>query len=224
MIRHLALAAPLALIVLFLPAFAQGPDNATNGLQLNATGNGEPMLQQMSEKGIYRVLLRSPEDVLTPQGATEIEIVFLNASAPEPTAENIPQTETNATGASTPGASGFNDPGIIESTLPVESYDIAIYANDGRELWKKADQPGLGGSGIQRIEFTSNYTGPVTVNITDIRPGWDVGETATAEDLTDSVTFAATAVPEFPFAAVLLAAGVAGGIAAARLWQPRIMK
>jgi hypothetical protein len=224
MIRHFALAAPLTLIALFLPAFAQAPDNATHGLQLNATGNEEPLLEQMSEKGIYRVLLRSPQAVLTPQGATELEIVFLNASAPKPTAANIPQTETNATGASTPSASGFNDPGIIERTLPVESYDIAIYSEDGRELWKKADQPGLGGSGIQRIEITSNYTGPVIVNITDIRPGWDVGETATAEDLIDSVTFTATAVPEFPFVAILLAASVASGIAAARLWQQRTMK
>jgi hypothetical protein len=115
MIRHPALAVRLALIVLFLPAFAQEADNATqDGLQLNATGHEEPMLEKTSEKGIYRMLLRSPQDTLTPQGSIELEIVFLKAIAPEPTVENIPQRETNKTGASTPGASGFNDPSIIE--------------------------------------------------------------------------------------------------------------
>jgi hypothetical protein len=230
MLKHLALAAPLALIISFLPAFAQEeppitPNTTQGGPQLNATGGGEPMLEQTSEKGIYRVLLRWPQDTLNPQAGLQIEIVFLNASAPEPTAANIPQTETNTTGASTPGASGFNEPSIIETTIPVESYDIAIYADDGKELWKKVDQPGLGGRGTQRIDFAGNYTGPVTINVTNIRPGWDVGETATAEeDLTDSVSFTATVVPEFPVVATLLAASVAGGIAAARLWSARIMR
>lgn len=222
MIKHLALVAPLALIVLFLPAFAQEPGNATqNDLQLD-TPSGVPMLEQISEKGIYRVLLRWPQETLNPQ-AIEIEIVFLNASAPEPTAENIPQRETNKTGASTPGASGFNDPSIIESTLPVESYNMTVYAADGRELWKKVDQPGLGGRGTQKIDFAGNYTGPITINITDIRPGWELDGTTTAEDLTDSVTFTATVVPEFPVAAVLLAAGVGVTIALVRLKWTRLM-
>ncbi len=226
-IKHLALAAPLAaLTVLFLPAFAQEvkppanlTDNATQGdLGFNGTGTGGqlPVLEKTSEKGIYKVEFRWPQVTLNPQGGMQVEIVFLNASAPEPTPENFPQTETNATGQSTPGASGFTDPGIIETTLPVKSYDIAIYAYDGRELWKKVDQPGLGGRGTQRIQFEGNYTGPVTINITNIRPGWDVGDTSTAEDLTDSVSFTTTIVPEFPIAAAVLAGSLAAGIAAAR--------
>jgi hypothetical protein len=50
-----------------------------------------------------------------------------------------------------------------------------------------------------------------------------VGETATAEDLTDSVTFTATVMPEFPVTAALLAAGVGAAIAAAQLKRARIM-
>lgn len=221
--KRLALVvAPLALLTLFLPAFAQ-EDNATQGnLQLKVPGE-EPELEQVSEKGTYRVLLRWPQDAPAPQPSLQIELVFLNASAPPPTPENFPQTETNETGASTPGASGFTDPGIIESTLPVESYDIAIYAGDGRVLWEKADQPGLGGRGTQRINFEDDYTGPVTINITDIRPGWDLGDTATAEDMADSVSFTATVVPEFPIALALLAGGVAAAVAAARLRQARVM-
>ena len=55
--KQLALAAPLALILLFLPAFAQEENATQNNLQLEAPG-GEPELEQMSEKGTYRVLLR----------------------------------------------------------------------------------------------------------------------------------------------------------------------
>ena len=218
-VNHVALIAPMALLLLFLPAFAQ--ENDTQGdLELDAPGS-EPVLEQLSEKGIYNVLLRWPQGPAS-QGGLQIEIVFLNASAPEPTPENIPQTETNDTGASTPGASGFTDPSILEATLPVESYDIAIYGDDGTLQWEKKDQPGLGGRGTQDIDFEGNYTGPITINITNIRPGWNP-ETATAEDMTDSVSFTATVVPEFPLVVLILAGGVATGIAAFRLKRAEVM-
>jgi hypothetical protein len=219
-VKPVALIGPLALLLLFLPAFAQ-ENNTQDDLQLGGSTNEEPVLEQQSEKGIYNVLLRWPQDPAS-QGGLQIELVFLNASAPKPTPENIPQTETNATGMSTPGASGFTDPSIIQTTLPVESYNIAIYGDDGNLLWEKKDQPGLGGRGTQRIDFEGNYTGPVTINITDIRPGWN-SETATAEDMTDSVSFTTTVVPEFPFVAVILAGGVAAGIAALRLNRVQVM-
>ena len=64
------------MIVLFLPAFAQDNatlNNATQGeLQPNATGDEEPVLEQVSEKGIYKVLLRRPQDALNPQGAIQV--------------------------------------------------------------------------------------------------------------------------------------------------------
>ena len=220
--KQLALVAPLTMILLFLPAFAQEENMTQDSLRLQVPGE-EPVLEQMSDKGTYLVQLRWPQDGPTPQAGLSIELVFLNASAPPPTPENFPQTETNETGASTPGASGFTDPGIIESTLPVEGYDIAIHASDGRVLWEKMDQPGEGGRGSQSINLEGNYTGPVTINVTNIRPGWNAGGTVTAEDLTDSVSFAATVVPEFPIALALLAGGVAAVIAAARLKQTRVM-
>jgi len=218
-VKPVALIAPMALLLIFLPAFAQ-ENEIKDDLELDAPGD-EPVLEQLSEKGIYNVLLRWPQDPVS-GGGLQIEIVFLNASAPEPTPENIPQTETNDTGASTPGASGFTDPSIIEATLPVESYDIAIYGDDGTLQWEKKDQPGLGGRGTQDIDFEGNYTGPITVNITDIKPGWNT-ETATAEDMTDSVSFTATVVPEFPVVALILAGGVAAGVAALRLKRAQVM-
>lgn len=241
MIKHLALAASVTLLVLFIPAFGQEIEpratlkNATeDDPQLNGTGAEAPVLEQMSEKGIYLVQLRWPQVTLNEQGAWQIEIVFLNSSSPRPNATNFPQTETNLTGQSSTGASGFTDTPegsnytgstLIETTLPIESYDIAIYDQQGNLLWEQTDQPGLGGRGTQRIDLQgNNYTGAVTVNITDIRPGWDVGDTTAAEDMADSVSFSAMIVPEFPLvAAAVLAGGVAGGIAVARLRQPRVM-
>ncbi len=226
----------MVLPILFSPVFgAQEIEpratlgNATeDDPQLNASGTDLPVLEQMSEKGTYLVQLRWPQVTLDEQGAWQIEIVFLNGSSPRPNATNFPQTETNETGQSTVGASGFTDTPeganytgstLIETTVPIESYDIAIYDQAGNLLWEQMDQPGLGGRGTQRIDLgENNYTGPVTVNITDIRPGWDVGgDTATAEDMVDSVSFSATIVPEFPTVAAVMASGIVAGIVVARL-------
>ncbi|HET6779605.1 MAG TPA: hypothetical protein VFH09_00420, partial [Nitrososphaera sp.] len=138
----------------------------------------------------------------------QVELVFINASASLPTNNTIPEREGNATGSGT--EAGLTVPESIGGEpLPVESYDMIIYTPDGSKLWESLDQPGLGGRGTQRIVLESDYRGPVTVEISDIRPGWDVGETAaTANDLTDSVTFTATIVPEFPIATILLAIGI----------------
>jgi hypothetical protein len=103
--------------------------------------------------------------------------------------------------------------------MPVDSYDMAIYTPDGRKLWEQLDQPGLGGRATQRIELDSNYTGPVTIDISNIKPGVGGNETASATDMTDSVTFTATIVPEFPLATVLLAIGIIATIAVQRYRQ-----
>jgi hypothetical protein len=168
------------------------------------------------------VLLKWPEAIVNPQGGIQVEIVFLNASAPPPTAANIPQRESNNTGESALQDPGFNVPGIMEDTLAVNSYDMAIYSSDGNELWKKVNQPGLGGRGTQDIQFGGNITGPITIKISNITPGWLTPGTAEAKDMTDSVTFTTSVVPEFPVAGVLLAATVTAIVAALRL-RSRIM-
>jgi hypothetical protein len=176
--------------------------------QLNITSTDAPVLQQVSEKGIYLVELKWPLVVADAEDALQVEIVFNNASAPPPTENTIPQTEDNLTG------SGIEDARTVPETLggepmQVESYDMAIYTPDGRKLWEQLDQPGQGGRATQRIELDSNYTGPVSIDISDIRPGGSGDETTTtAADMADSVTFTATIVPEFPLVAVLLAIGI----------------
>jgi hypothetical protein len=196
---------------------SQLPTDDTSS-QLNITSTDAPVLQQVSEKGIYLVELKWPLVGVDAENALQVEIVFNNASAPMPTSNTIPQTEDNFTD------SGIEDAQTVPETLggepmQVESYDMAIYTPDGRKLWEQVDQPGQGGRATQRIELDSNYTGPVTIDISDIRPGGGGNETATSADMADSVTFTATIVPEFPLVTVLLAIGIIATIAVQRRRQ-----
>jgi len=198
----------VAAILLPSSSFAQ-LDNTT---QLNATSTEAPVLQKISDKGIYNVQLKWPEPVDDAQNALQVELVFVNASAPLPTNNTVPEKEGNASGSGT--EAGLTVPESLGGEpLPVESYDMIIYDPNGNKLWEKQDQPGLGGRGTQRIVLESDYKGPVTVEVSDIRPGWDLGNTTTTDNMTDSATFTATIVPEFPIATVLLAIGIASTIA-----------
>jgi hypothetical protein len=193
--------------------YVSDPVTEGTGIELNATGTDAPVLEQISDKGIYRVQLKWPLTFTDPQNALQVEIVFLNASAPLPTNNTIPQREGNETGSGT--EAGLTVPETIGGEPePIESYDMIIYTPDGNKLWEKLDQPGLGGRGTQRIVLESDYTGPVTIQISDIRPGGNANETATAGDIADSVTFTTTIVPEFPIATVLLAIGITATIVA----------
>lgn len=187
---------------------------------LNTTDSGIPILEKVSEKGIYRVQLKWPQVQVNPDNAFDLEIVFLNASAPQVN-NTAQQGETNFTGSG--NEVGMTTPGSIESPLPVKSFDIAIYSDDGTVLWNKTKEPGEAGRAGQRIDFERNYTGPVTIEITNILPGWETG-TSTAEDaeaLIDSVKFAATIVPEFSVLAVpVLALGFSAGAILLRLRHP----
>jgi hypothetical protein len=184
-------------------------DNSTG---LNITNTDVPVLQQVSEKGIYLVELKWPLTYTDPENSLQVELVFNNASAPPPTSDTIPQREDNFTD------SGLEDTRTVPEILggepmQVESYDMAIFTPDGRKLWEQLDQPGQGGRATQRIELDSNYTGPVTVRISDIRPGASLGEAASGADMTDAVTFTVTIAPEFPLVPVLLAIGIVATIA-----------
>jgi|SRR5581483_2816511 len=216
--HYLLIAVAFSVAVAMAPSlsFAQQVKNNT---QLNSTSTDLPILEQKSDKGIYRVQLKWPQTVEDAQGAIQIEIAFLNASAPQATNTTIPQREGN------PINTGLtSQPSVLEDTpLPVKSYDIAVYSNDGKKLWEGLNQPGLGGRGTQRIVLENNYTGPVTIQINNIKPGWDTGGTTTASDMTDSVKFTATIVPEFPVIVMIpLAIGMAATVAAMRL-RGRIM-
>jgi hypothetical protein len=137
---------------------------------LNTTSTDIPVLEKLSDKGTYIVQLRwSQAPSLLPEEGFDMEIVFLNASAPPATTQTFPTTETNQSeGASTVGSTGYTDPSLIERMVPIKSYDIAIYSDDGRELWKKENQAVQGGRAYERVTLEELYTGNITISIQNI--------------------------------------------------------
>jgi len=152
------------------PGNASAPSDQQD-LVLNTTATNIPVIEQLSDKGTYKVQLRwgQPPSLL-PENGFDMEIVFLNASAPPASPQTFPTTETNETGGpATMGATGYTNPSLIERMVPIQSYDIAVYSDDGRELWKKANQAVQGGRAYERITLEEPYTGNITVSIFNIK-------------------------------------------------------
>jgi hypothetical protein len=101
----------------------------------------------------------------------DMEIDFLNASAPLPTANTVPQKESNIKGESSLNVSRPSVPSSIQSTIPIDSYDITIYSDQGKVLWNKVGQPVTGGRGLERVAFVNSYIGDITIQITNIKSG-----------------------------------------------------
>ena len=175
--------------------------NSTGSVELNSTGSEVPMLEQLSDKGIYLVQMRWAQLQLSADQSISIELVFQNASIPRN--ETIPLVDQQSTGHEDEVGSGDVE---VPNLVPVKSYDIAIYADDGLQLWNKTEQPVVGGRGSQVVPF-ANYTGPINVEVTNIIPGWDTGD-VNPEEMSDSVTFSAVVVPEFPLTAAMIATAV----------------
>ena len=177
------------LIILAFPVYAQDlqsreneerqlepPGNVSTrsnqeDIVLNTTSTNIPVIEQLSDKGTYKVQLRwgQPPSLL-PENGFDMEIVFLNASAPPASPQTFPMTETNETGGpTTMGATGYTNPSLIERMVPIQSYDIAVYSDDGRELWKKENQAVQGGRAYERVTLEQPYTGNITVSIFNIK-------------------------------------------------------
>jgi hypothetical protein len=182
----------------------------TKDIVLNKTGTDLPILEQLSDKGNYLIQVRWGQDpsLLAARGF-DMEIVFLNASESEATPESFPTKETNVTGDSFVGSGGYTDPSIIQRMVPIESYDISVYSDNGEQLWKKANQPVQAGRAYERITFENPYTGGITIQISNIKSAGNMGGTiggplsGSNENMssgekaeTDSINFTATVVDE----------------------------
>jgi hypothetical protein len=151
-----------------------GTNNANNVLSTGLNNNTQgAILEKISDKGNYRVQLMFNESSLSlPKKGFDMEIDFLNASAPLPTAKTVPQKETATKSESSIGAgTHVGVPSIIQTNVPVDSYDIIVYSAHGQVLWKKATQPVMGGRGVERVMFTKPYSGPITIQINNIKSG-----------------------------------------------------
>jgi hypothetical protein len=179
-------------LVLSCPSvLAQSSNGSVGASATNQYQGGQGMiLEKISDKGNYRVQMMwnalssqggnampsgnaKPSPIIPKQGF-EMEIDFLNASAPLPTGKTVPQKESGIKSESPVGASvnQIPTPSIIQTTVPVDSYDITIYSDHGQDLWKKLNQPVTAGRGVQRVIFeNSNYTGGITIQISNIKSG-----------------------------------------------------
>ncbi len=225
----------------FLPAFAQDTQDPVTEDPARVNGADEggqprlatidsdiPVLENVSEMGIFNVQLRWPEVPLNPDRSFQVQAVFLNASAPDPSPESIPQERTNLSGQSPTDAGMFVIPEAIERRVPVTSYDMTILSAEGKELWKEVNRPGTGGAAEERIILDEEYYGPVTIVIDNIIPGWDVASSiiedddpilpSRGEEIRDSVTFTARVIPEFPLFVMLpLVVGISLMVLATRI-------
>jgi hypothetical protein len=160
-----------SLLVSYPSVLAQSSGGAAKQYQ----GGQGAIVEKISDKGNYRVqIMWNQSSLALPKRGFEMEIDFLNASAPLPTTKTVPQKETGIKSESPLGASvnQIPTPSIIQTTVPVDSYNIAIYSDHGQELWKKLDQPVTAGRGLQRVMFAnSNYSGEITIQITNIKSG-----------------------------------------------------
>ena len=139
-----------------------------------------PVTTKLSDKGNYKVEVKwgsgNSSNLLNGKGF-DMEISFLNASAPEATPQSIPQKETNLTSQSTINPNGANVPSIIERVLPVDSFDITLYSDHGKILWQKTNQPVTGGRALESIKLENGYSGAITIQITNIKNGGNMVNT-----------------------------------------------
>ncbi|HZD82983.1 MAG TPA: hypothetical protein VE076_08915 [Nitrososphaeraceae archaeon] len=156
-------------------ALAQGGAITQNGQQpMVSQGNATAgaLLEKVSDKGNYRVqVMWNESSLFLSKKGFDMEIDFLNASAPLPTTNTVPQKESNLKGESSLGSSRPSVPASIQPTVPVDSYDITIYSNQGKVLWKKLNQPVTGGRGLERVALANGYIGDITIQITNIKSG-----------------------------------------------------
>jgi len=149
-------------------------NNTQPRINSGSTSSQPPVTTKISEKGIYQVQLtfvstlpiQSPN--LLSKNGFQMEIDFLNASAPPPTTKTVPQKESSIRGESSLGMPG-SQPSIIQRLLPVDSFDMTIYSDNGKVIWNKTNQPVTAGRGTETVSFNGSYTGPVTILINNIK-------------------------------------------------------
>ncbi|MDQ6862576.1 MAG: hypothetical protein M3044_02010 [Thermoproteota archaeon] len=139
-------------------------NNSNSTLTTAGTGSQPPIATKISDKGIYQVQLtfistlptQSPN--LLSKSGFQMEIDFLNASAPAPTSKTNSSLGMLA-----------SQPNIIQRLVPVDSFDMTIYSNIGKVLWNKTNEAATGGRGTETVSFNGSYTGPITILINNIK-------------------------------------------------------
>lgn len=146
------------------------------GTGTNNLTNQPQMMTNISEQGTYRVEIQwhSPQSTpaaVSPKNGFQLEIRFLNGTAPSGTSKSVPQKELQSTEtASTVGVgTQYTVPGSIERLIPISNYDLTIFDNHGGVLWHKANQTTSAGIGQEQIVLPNQYTGRIHILINNIQ-------------------------------------------------------
>ncbi len=146
-------------------------DNPSEAKALSNIGLSSPLIQKISDKGIYNVTVKSGQSSI-PSGFN-FEIVFLNASTPNLSA--APSGAESNTTLDSPAATGLTVPSVVEHVISVKSFDIRITKSDGQELFKKANEIPRGGRILENVNL-NNYTGNITIILDNIVPDSTVSD------------------------------------------------
>gem|GEM_PF-1018516 len=155
-----------------------------------------PILTEVSDKGTYKVELRwsSPVDIQSPailsKDGFDIELLFLNASSPEATPQTMQGNNSNLTmDFERSITSEVSNLSTVEPIVPIDSFDITIFDDQGKELWSKMDQTLTAGRAPLRVMLDPNYSGGITITVADIKSPLTSGS---SEKAGESVRFTAT--------------------------------
>ncbi len=149
--------------------FSVPEERTAESLSLNSTASPVPIVEQVSDNQNYLVQLRwTPYGLSLPLNEISYTIYFLDAQQPRSTEELVPPWESNYTGFSRASPSLFIDPYILNFE-PVDSYDMTVYSDTGSILWQEDDLKVYGGRDWGALSFAERYSGPITIEITDIK-------------------------------------------------------
>ena len=134
---------------------------------LQAFNSTTPIISRSSHEGIYDVQLfwsvpqtiQSPN--ILPQKGFDMHIEFLDRNASEQTNQTIGDHDLIS--------DELRPVPIVKPLLPIESYDIAIYSEQGDILWNQENSNPTSGRSFERVTLDEPYNGNVTISITDIR-------------------------------------------------------
>ena len=173
-----------------------GEENVTGNTENQTSSPRLPILSEVSDKGTYRVELRwsSPVDIQSPailsKDGFDIELLFLNATSPEATPQTMQGNNSNLTmDFQRSISSEISNLSTVEPIVPIDNFDIAIYDDQGKELWNKTDQTLTAGRSPLRVMLDPNYSGGITITVDDIKSPLT---SASTEKANESVRFTAT--------------------------------
>lgn len=124
----------------------------------SSSSSNPKFVEKLSDKHIYRVMIRSNQSFsLLPKNGFNMQILFLNASSNSRASIVLPPSS----------------PIIMKQLVPVNSFDITIYSNNGKVLWQKTNQTINTATAFEKVTFEnggSGYSGGITIQLTNIKP------------------------------------------------------